>query len=150
MATRLDAVPLDAIHVPVAPERAHAGARHKRFLSGSWAASRRGSPREPAHHTANNNELMTLVSTKGHRIAPALPAPLQQKVNTLSGLSGPAFDREFVRMAGVADHMAAINAFEQGSRTVADRDLQAYIARLLPVLRTHLQQAQDLAGRMAG
>lgn len=99
---------------------------------------------------ANSNELMTLVSTKGHRIAPALPAPLQQKVNTLSGLSGPAFDREFVRMAGVADHMAAINAFEQGSRTVADRDLQAYIARLLPVLRTHLQQAQDLAGRMAG
>lgn len=102
------------------------------------------------HHTANNAELMALVSAKGHRVAPGLPAPLQQKVNTLNGLSGAAFDREFVRMTGVADHMAAVNAFEQGQRSVADRDLQAYITKTLPVLRAHLQQAQDLAGRMAG
>lgn len=102
------------------------------------------------HHTANNGELMALVSAKGHRVVPGLPAPLQQKVNILSGLSGPAFDREFIRTTGVADHMAAINAFEQNRRTVAHRDLQAYIDRTLPVLRTHLQQAQDLAGRMAG
>jgi putative membrane protein len=102
------------------------------------------------HHTANNAELMALVSAKGHRVAPGLPAPLQQKVNTLNGLSGPAFDREFVRTTGVADHMAAINAFEQNRRTVLDRDLQAFIDKTLPVLRSHLQQAQDLAGRMAG
>lgn len=102
------------------------------------------------HHTASNAELMALVSAKGHRIAPGLPAPLQQKVNTLNGLSGAAFDREFVRVTGVADHMAAINAFEQNRRTVVDRDLQAYIDKSLPVLRSHLQQAQDLAGRMAG
>ena len=31
-----------------------------------------------------------------------------------------------------------------------DRDLQAYIDNSLPVLRSHLQQAQDLAGRIAG
>ncbi|GAB3645565.1 DUF4142 domain-containing protein [Ramlibacter alkalitolerans] len=102
------------------------------------------------HHTANNRELMTLVGSKGHRVAPGLPTELQQKVSTLSGLSGPAFDREFVRMTGVQDHTAAIAAFEQGRRTVADRDLQAYIDKTLPTLRSHLQQAQDLAGRMAG
>jgi putative membrane protein len=102
------------------------------------------------HHTANNNELMALVGTKGHRIAPGLPAPLQQKVTTLSGLDGAAFDREFVRTTGVQDHMAAIAAFEQGRRTVTDRDLQAYIEKTLPALRAHLQQAQDLAGRIAG
>ena len=102
------------------------------------------------HHTANNNELMTLVSAKGHRVAPGLPPALQQKVATLSGLSGAAFDREFVRMTGVQDHLAAVAAFEQGRRTVADRDLAAYIDKSLPVLRSHLQHAQDLAGRMAG
>ncbi|HYE41041.1 MAG TPA: DUF4142 domain-containing protein, partial [Ramlibacter sp.] len=63
------------------------------------------------HHTANNNELMTLVSAKGHRVAPGLPPALQQKVATLSGLSGAAFDREFVRMTGVQDHLAAVAAF---------------------------------------
>jgi putative membrane protein len=102
------------------------------------------------HHTANNKELMTLVGNKGHRVAPGLPSELQQKVSRLSGLSGADFDREFVRMTGVQDHMAAIAAFEQGRRGVADRDLQAYIDRTLPTLRSHLQQAQDLAGRMAG
>lgn len=102
------------------------------------------------HHAANNGELMALVSTKGHRIAPGLPAVLQQKVATLSGLSGADFDREFVKTTGVQDHKAAVAAFEKGRATVDDRDLRAYIDKTLPVLRSHLQQAQDLAGRMAG
>jgi putative membrane protein len=102
------------------------------------------------HHTANNNELIALVSSKGHRLAPGLPPALQQKVATLSGLSGAAFDREFVRTTGVQDHMAAVAAFEQNRSRVNDRDLQAYIDKSLPVLRSHLQQAQDLAGRIAG
>lgn len=102
------------------------------------------------HHTANNNELIALVGTKGHRIAPGLPAPLQQKVATLSGLQGAAFDREYIRMTGVQDHMAAVNAFQQGRTSVTDRDLRAYIDKTLPVLQQHLQQAQDLAGRIAG
>lgn len=102
------------------------------------------------HHTANNNELITLVSSKGHRVAPGLPASLQQKVNTLSGLAGADFDREFVKMTGVQDHTATIAAFEQHRRSVNDRDLQAFIDKTLPTLRSHLQQAKDLAGRMAG
>ena len=59
-------------------------------------------------------------------------------------------DREFVRTTGVQDHRAAINAFEQGRRSVTDRDLQAYIDKTLPVLRQHLRDAETLAGTMAG
>jgi putative membrane protein len=101
-------------------------------------------------HTANNQQLISIVQAKGHRIAPGLPSELQQKVSKLSTLSGSAFDEEFVRTTGVADHKAAIAAFEQGDRSVTDRDLQAYIDKTLPALRSHLQMAQDLAGRMAG
>jgi putative membrane protein len=125
--------------------------------AGRLAASRAGSPQVRAyaqmlvdHHTANNRELMTLVQAKGQRLAPGLPAPLQQKVATLSGLSGAEFDRQFVRMTGVQDHTAAIAAFEQGRGSVSDRDLRAYIDKTLPSLRSHLQQAQTLAGSMAG
>ena len=102
------------------------------------------------HHTANNRELMSLVRAKGHSLAPGLPPSLQQKVSTLSGLSGQALDREFVRTTGVQDHRAAINAFEQGRRSVTDRDLQAYIDKTLPVLRQHLRDAETLAGTLAG
>lgn len=102
------------------------------------------------HHTASNNELAALVRAKGHRIGPALPATLQQKVRTLSGLSGAAFDREFIRMMGVQDHAAAIAAFEQGRSTVSDRDLRAYIDRSLPVLRQHVQAAYSVGAQLAG
>jgi putative membrane protein len=101
-------------------------------------------------HTANNQQLISIMQSKGHRIAPGLPAELQQKVSKLSTLSGAAFDQEFVRMTGVADHKAAIAAFEQGDRSVTDRDLQAYIDKTLPALRSHLQMAEDLAGKIAG
>ncbi|MGV3492362.1 MAG: DUF4142 domain-containing protein [Ramlibacter sp.] len=102
------------------------------------------------HHTANNNELMTLAGTKGHRIVPGLPAVLRQKVQTLNSLQGADFDREFIRTTGVQDHAAAVKAFEDGQRTVADAALRAYVDKTLPVLRSHLQHAQDIAGRMAG
>ncbi len=102
------------------------------------------------HHTQNNNELVAIVTAKGQRIGPALPPELQQKVNKLSGLSGAEFDREYIRTTGVQDHRAAIAAFEEGRRTVTDRDLQAYIAKTMPVLRSHLQHAEDIAGKMAG
>jgi putative membrane protein len=134
-----------------------AGAGMYEVEAARTALSRASSPQVRSYaqmlldqHTASNKELMTLVGNKGHRVAPGLPAELQQKLTTLSRLSGADFDREFVRMTGVQDHSAAIAAFEQGRRSVADRDLQAYIDKSLPVLRSHLQQAQDLAGRMAG
>jgi putative membrane protein len=102
------------------------------------------------HHTANNNELTALLAKKGQRVAPGLPAALQQKVTMLSGLNGADFDREFIRNTGVGDHKAAIAAFEQSRGQVSDPDLQAFIDKTLPTLKSHLQQAQDIAGRMAG
>lgn len=134
-----------------------AGAGMYEVEAARLAASRAGSPEVRAyaqmlleHHTASHNELVALLRGKGHRIVAGLPPELQQRVNTLSALSGAAFDREFVRTTGVQDHKAAIAAFEEGSRTVTDSDLKAYIGKSLPVLRSHLQQAESLAGRMAG
>lgn len=134
-----------------------AGAGMQEVETARVAVSRAGSPQVRSyaqmlldHHTANNRELMTLVSTKGHSVAPGLPPAAQQKVTTLSNLSGAVFDREFLRMTGVQDHAAAIAAFEQARTRVSDPDLRAYIDRSLPVLRQHLQAAQSLGGQLAG
>jgi putative membrane protein len=102
------------------------------------------------HHTANNTELTTLVRSKGHTIGSALPPTLQQRVTTLSAMSGARFDREFIRMVGVQDHRSAIAAFEKGRSSVTDTDLRAYIDKSLPTLRQHLEAAQSLAGQLAG
>jgi putative membrane protein len=144
--------PADVQFVAVA-----AGAGMYEVEAGRVAASRAMDPKVKAyaqmlveHHSANNRELMAIVQSKGQSVAPGLPPELQQKVSRLSGMQGAEFDRNFVRMTGVQDHSAAINAFEQGRRTVTDRDLQAYIDKTLPTLRSHLQQAQTIAGGMAG
>lgn len=102
------------------------------------------------HHTHSNNELMALVRAKGMAPPTTIPADLRAKLNQLSGMNGAAFDREFIRNAGVQDHQMQIAMFEQASRTATDPDLKAFIAKTLPVLRQHLQAAQALAGRMAG
>jgi putative membrane protein len=102
------------------------------------------------HHTATSNELMTLVRAKGATPPTALPADKQARIDQLSRLSGAAFDREYIRMTGVQDHQAAIGQFEQASRTLADRDLKAFAEKSLPILRQHLQQAQGIAGQIAG
>ena len=102
------------------------------------------------HHQMANNELMALARSKNALPPAALPPDLQAKLAGLSRLSGDDFDREFIRTAGVQAHVNAIAQFEQGRRTVADRDLQAWIAKTLPTLQQHLRSAQDLAGRMAG
>jgi putative membrane protein len=144
--------PADVQFVAVA-----SGAGMYEVEAGRLAASRATNPQVRAfaqmlvtEHTANNRELMTLVQSKGATLAPGLPPPLQQKIARLQGLSGAEFDREFVRMTGVQDHTSTIAAFEQGRRSVSDRDVQAYIDRTLPHLRSHLQQAQTIAGTMAG
>ena len=102
------------------------------------------------HHAIANSELMALARAKGMALPAGIPAPLQEKVAQLARLNGGAFDREYIRVAGVQDHQANIGLFEQGSRSVADRDLKAWIDKTLPVLRQHLQGAQNLAGTLAG
>lgn len=103
-----------------------------------------------AHHTASNNELMALLRAKGVTPPTVMPSDKQAKITQLSRLAGAEFDREYIRMVGVQDHQAAIAQFEQGARTVADADLRAWIAKTLPTLQAHLQQAQGIAGRIAG
>jgi putative membrane protein len=61
----------------------------------------------------------------------------------LQRLSGPAFDREFVRYM-VNDHREDIAKFERQART-GDRRTAALAQAQLPTLREHLRIAESLA-----
>jgi putative membrane protein len=102
------------------------------------------------HHSASNDQLMALFKVKNFQPPAGLPADKQAKLTRLQGLSGAEFDREYVRVVGVEDHTAAIALFDRATRETADPDLKRWFAQTLPTLRTHLQAAQVLAGRMAG
>ncbi|MES2936561.1 MAG: DUF4142 domain-containing protein [Pseudomonadota bacterium] len=102
------------------------------------------------HHSAANDQLMALFKVKNFQPPASLPADKQAVIARMQSLSGPAFDREYIRTVGLQDHTSDIALFERATRDSADPDLKAWFARTLPTLRSHLQAAQALAGRMAG
>ncbi|MBU9124565.1 DUF4142 domain-containing protein [Burkholderia multivorans] len=71
-------------------------------------------------------------------------------LNTLRTLSGPAFDRAYVQLAGPAAHEEAIRTYEAEARDGRDAQLRAFAARTLPMLKNHLAAARALANVVAG
>lgn len=102
------------------------------------------------HHTMSSNQLKAVLHAKGVMPPATLPPDKQAKVAQLSRLQGQEFDREFIRVSGVQDHQTAVALFDQASRTVADPDVRGFAVKTLPVLRQHLQSAQNIAGTLAG
>ncbi|HEX8457592.1 MAG TPA: DUF4142 domain-containing protein [Pyrinomonadaceae bacterium] len=101
-------------------------------------------------HTPNNAELMQLASTKGLTLPTAPDAKHRAMMARMEKLSGAAFDREYVMMAGSRDHQKMEKLFRDESMKGRDADLKAFAAKTLPVVQQHLQMARDLHGQMPG
>ena len=122
------------------------------------AASRAMSPgvRSYAQMVANHdaqagNDLAALMRAKGVQPPAGLAADKVTKLDRLAALKPSVdFDRGYVRVVGVEEHMERIALFDQAQRDVRDRDLRAWIDRTLPVLRSDLGAAQALIGTLAG
>ncbi len=98
-------------------------------------------------HTLANQRLMSLARAHGIEPQPAPTAQQQQMLTQLRGLSGSAFDRQYLSDQ-VTAHQETIRLFE-GARTSTDPGMQPFrefAVEALPTLEQHLQQAQALAG----
>jgi putative membrane protein len=67
----------------------------------------------------------------------------QVEINTLSHLTGSAFDRAFAERM-IASHRTAIAAFEQYAASGGDPELRGFADKMLPKLRKHLSAAEDV------
>jgi putative membrane protein len=94
-------------------------------------------------HTMSSKELKALAAQKGVVIPKTIPQEKLAKITLLSGLSGPAFDRTFAAQQ-VDAHKEAIALFEQADQDIADAQVQAFVDKSLPILRMHLQHAEQL------
>lgn len=102
------------------------------------------------HHAAANAELQQIMQAKAYAPPATLPADKQAKLDQLRAMPADMFDRQYIHMAGIEGHIADVALFERGARDAADPDLKAWIAKTLPRLRGHLQQAQGIAGTLVG
>lgn len=94
-------------------------------------------------HQANNEKAKQVASQLG--VTPPTQPSAKQKseYNKVAKLSGSAFDHQFAQMM-VADHKQDIAKFERQAKKTND-PLGQYASDTLPVLKKHLQTAQDAA-----
>jgi len=94
-------------------------------------------------HTQASAELLVLASSEGIAVPTTLPQEKQAIANRLGGLTGVAFDKDYMNVQ-VAAHLEAVALFKQAADELDDAELRAFAAANLPVLQSHLQMALDL------
>ena len=96
-------------------------------------------------HTQASAELASIANQKQLTVPTQLTEKHQAQLNSLKPLTGTSFDKAFMNMM-VSSHQEQVSLFEQASIGVDDDELRELASNKLPVLRAHLQEAQQLNG----
>lgn len=95
-------------------------------------------------HTRQLQELRKLAQAKAVEL-PAKADPRHQRaLEKLQGLSGPDFDRRYIRMQ-VRDHRDAQKLAERTAKRAADAGVKSAAQKAAPEIEHHLKMAQELA-----
>lgn len=99
-------------------------------------------------HSKANTELISIAAAKNIML-PTAPLPKHQKhIDHMSGLSGAAFDKHYMTMM-VEDHQEDVSLFQTtASDNSQDAELKAFAQKNLPVLKSHLQMAQQTQAKV--
>ena len=93
-------------------------------------------------HAQANTELKSMVS--GRIMLPdTLPADKRKHMESMSKMSGKAFDRHYVNMM-VTDHAKDIDKFKKASNSAMDAQLKSWAAGKLPTLQMHKDSVDAL------
>jgi putative membrane protein len=117
---------------------------------GSSDAVRQFGQQMVTDHTAANEKLMQLASTKGVTLPTAPDSAAQEKMTKLQALTGPAFDQQYLKDAGVSEHEKAVKLYQKQSTSGKDPDVSAYASATLPTIQTHLGMARTMSGGASG
>lgn len=100
-------------------------------------------------HSRANTQLMSIAQSKGITLPTELDEKHRQHVTKMSAMTGPEFDRAYMRMM-VNEHQKDVSNFEKQSNRGADPDLKTFASTTLPTLQEHLQMARTLDGSQRG
>jgi len=94
-------------------------------------------------HTKANDQLKELASKEKIALPDALDSKHQSKIDKLSKLSGPQFDKAYMKDM-VKDHQQDVNEFQSEAQGGADPNIKQFAASTLPMLQEHLTLAKNL------
>ncbi len=90
-------------------------------------------------HTKNAQELGRLAQAKGVKLPTELPADRKKKLQAWSASRN--FDGLYLSALGYNGHSQDLALFEKASKQAKDKDVRAYAARTLPILKMHRRAA---------
>lgn len=99
-------------------------------------------------HGEANQKLNGIASSDGVTLPASLNSKDQALYNKLSGLSGTAFDREYMN-AMVKDHKMDISEFQKESNSGRDQGVKSFANSTLPTLHEHLHLAQHVDSKVS-
>jgi putative membrane protein len=116
---------------------------------GRLATERGSSPKVKAFgqrmvedHSRANHELKTIAANQGVMLPASMDSKSMDTKNRLSNLTGAEFDRAYMRDM-VTDHKEDVAEFQKEAESGTDPDVKAWAAKTLPMLKEHLQLAEE-------
>jgi putative membrane protein len=94
-------------------------------------------------HSKANEELKQVASKQNAEVPTALPSKEQSKLDKMSKLSGPEFDKAYMKDM-VKDHEKDVSEFQDEAQGGSDPDVKAFATKTLPTLQEHLSIAKDI------
>ena len=94
-------------------------------------------------HTASSRDLTALAGKKEITLSAELNNREKEAVKKLTGLSGAAFDAEFIRQVE-RDHEIAVALYRRASMMNSDADVKEFAAKALVDVEAHLQTARSM------
>lgn len=95
------------------------------------------------------NEKLTAIARQLQVQPPAkMDAKHQEASKKLSGVSGAAFDRQFMQHM-LKDHQQAVQLFDKQAKSGQNEELKKFAADTLPTLQQHLAEAKRISSQMA-
>lgn len=94
-------------------------------------------------HTKADNQLKEVAAKENLEIPSSMSKKHQKEVNKLSKLSGPEFDKAFIKRA-VKDHKKDIQEFQAEAQHGSNPSVREFASNNVPVLEQHLNIAENL------
>ncbi len=98
-------------------------------------------------HTKVNDQVKSLAQQKGVTLPTQVTSDEQKEIEKLTGLTGPAFDKEYINRM-VKMHEKDVSNFKSRSTKAKDPDVKNLANQVLPTLQQHLDLAKSLQGQL--
>lgn len=101
-------------------------------------------------HTKALQEVQTVAQAKGVTLPTELDAKHKAMGAKLAKLSGDAFDREYMKVGGVASHKEAHALLKKQEKSAKDADVKGLATKMMPTVEQHLKAAEKMPAAKSG